>query len=71
MSSTSEISARTATMSRSHSVVVGPNKLRVSERMAQSSIPAMGLDGRRLCVKNVWAMMVLMDPQGRMLQLSV
>mmetsp|Transcript_16016 Transcript_16016/g.44905 ORF Transcript_16016/g.44905 Transcript_16016/m.44905 type:complete len:214 (+) Transcript_16016:350-991(+) len=66
MSLTSAISDKTATMSLSHSVVVGPSKLRVSERMAQSNRPATLFDGRRLWVRNVWAMMVDMLPQGRM-----
>mmetsp|Transcript_69791 Transcript_69791/g.195085 ORF Transcript_69791/g.195085 Transcript_69791/m.195085 type:complete len:206 (+) Transcript_69791:133-750(+) len=47
MSSISAISASSATIILSHSVVVGPRRLRVSERMAHRSMPAIGFEGRR------------------------
>mmetsp|Transcript_23102 Transcript_23102/g.51779 ORF Transcript_23102/g.51779 Transcript_23102/m.51779 type:complete len:245 (+) Transcript_23102:470-1204(+) len=59
-------STSTATIMRSQSVVVGPCRFSVSDRIAQSSIPAVALVGRRFMVTNVCAMMVLMEPQGRM-----
>ena len=41
-----------ATILRSHEVVVGERRLRVSERIAQSSSPAMGLGSGRLSITN-------------------
>ena len=66
MSSTPAISASTATMSRSYSVVVGPSRLSVSERIAHSSMPAIGTGGRRACARKLCAMIVDIEPHGRM-----
>jgi len=48
-----------------HSVVVGPCKLSVSDRMAHNNMPAVALVGLLCRVMKVCAMMVLMDPHGR------
>ena len=66
MSSTPAISTSTVTIKRSHSVVVGPCRLSVSDRMAHSSMPAVALVGRRCWIRKVCVMMVDMDPHGRM-----
>jgi len=58
ISSTPAICVSSAAMVRSQSVVVGPRRLSVSERMAHSSIPAVDLRGVRLCMKNECAMIL-------------
>mmetsp|Transcript_423 Transcript_423/g.742 ORF Transcript_423/g.742 Transcript_423/m.742 type:complete len:214 (-) Transcript_423:682-1323(-) len=64
-SSTPVSSTSTATIIRSQSVVVGPCRFNVSDKIAHNSIPAVDLVGRRFIVMKVCAMMVLIEPQGR------
>ena len=63
MSSTFAMSARTATISLSYLVVVGPWRFSVSLKIAQRSIPAIGMDGRRECVRKVCAMLEIKKNQ--------
>mmetsp|Transcript_14408 Transcript_14408/g.42360 ORF Transcript_14408/g.42360 Transcript_14408/m.42360 type:complete len:373 (+) Transcript_14408:333-1451(+) len=64
-SSTRQSLARTASILRSQSVVVGLRRLSVSERMAQSRQPATGTGRRTPSVSARCARMVDMEPQGR------
>jgi hypothetical protein len=55
-----------ATILRSHSVVVGDFKFKVSDKIADSNIPPIFLGKYLLYIKNECAIIADMHPHGRM-----